>query len=147
MFNFNMTYIGTTDGESTAELLALMDCRSDIQDLCVNCAHLTMFATKLEGKKFLDSSAVSAALDRQGTTKMDSVRHLMDAVVAQIKVDRKKFEDFLDILRSITSLETLAETLKERCGKYFLSHNLIAVCYNHYYVRLTQEKAVNTSRS
>ena len=132
MLNLNMTYIGTSDGESTAELLALMDCRSDIQDLCVNCADPTTFATKLQKKKFLNSSAVSAALNRQGATEMYSVSRLMDAVEAQIKFDRKKFEDFLDILRSITSLETLAETLKECCGKYFLSHNLIAVCYNHY---------------
>ena len=98
----------------------------------MKCTDLTTFAAKLEEKKILHSSAVSAALDRQGDTMMDSVRRLMGAVEAQIEWDRKRFEDFLDILRSFPALETLAETLKECCGKYFLSYNLIAVCYNHY---------------
>ena len=97
--------------------MALTECKSAIHDLCVKCADLTSFATKLEEKRFLESSAVDAALYRQGNTRLDSVRQLINAVEAKLKADRKRFVDFLDILRSISSLEELAETLNECCGK------------------------------
>ena len=109
---------GTSDGES-GELLALNDHMSSILMLCARTVDRVFFATKLKEKNFLDSTAVDAALYTLGITPMDSVRRLMDAVEAQIKVDRKRFEDFLDILRSFPPLETLAEPMKKCCGKYF----------------------------
>ena len=96
----------------SVELLALKEYMSSTLSLCAQTVDLTTFAAKLVEKRFLDSSAVSAALDRQGATKMDSVRHLMDAVEAQIRVDCKKFKDFLDILNSFQSLEALAGKLE-----------------------------------
>ena len=110
---------GTSDGRSHVQ--ALDECTSAIQELlCTEAVSLECFAAKLIEKDFLDRNGVGSALDRQGSTKMESVRRLMDTVAAQIKLDCEKFKDFLDVLSSFPSLKVLVTKLNKSLGKYFI---------------------------
>ena len=102
-------------GGKSKELKTLEECLPTIQDfLSDGVVDLTWFAGKLTEKGLIHRQAANAVLDRQGTTNMERACGLMNAVVAQVKLDEEKYRRFCTILRDEDALSALDKELADK---------------------------------
>ena len=80
---------------------------SDISSL-LSVVELNHFASQLVERDLLSFTYKSSILDTLGYSRAKQVSLLMDAVMAQVKTTPRKFEDFMAIVSSDSSLQHLA---------------------------------------
>ena len=101
------------------ELLALEQYLPAIQNfLSGGAVDLRWFAGKLTEKGLIHRQAADAVLNRQPTTDMERACGLMNAVVAQVEVDEKKYHRFCRILQDEGTLSGLDKMLSEAYGTF-----------------------------
>ena len=81
---------------------------SDINSL-LSVVELNHFASQLVERDLLSFASKNSILDTLGYSRAKQVSLLMDAVMAQVRTTPRKFEDFMAILSSDSSLQRLAE--------------------------------------
>ena len=102
-------------GGKSVELLTLEQCLPTIQNfLSGGAVDLRWFAGKLTEKGLIHRQAADAIL--QGTTNMKIACGLMNAVVAQVVVDKEKYHRFCSILHDEGTLSGLDKMLTETYG-------------------------------